>query len=118
LAVDIGYIVLVHQQVQNAADSAALAGAAELADLELQVFFADPTAVTTLAQTATTKAQAGAKKFTGLNTGGTKLLTLLDSDITVGYLGTPTSSSTIQLSNPPAVLPNTVQVIIRRDSTV
>jgi Flp pilus assembly protein TadG len=117
-AVDIGYIVLVHQEVQNAADSAALAGASKLADLEFKLFFATPGSATSIVQTATTNANAEAKSFAALNQGGSKFLTLSDADITVGYLGTPTGTSTIQAPNPPSVIPNTVQVIIRRDSSV
>ena len=36
-AVDIGYMVVVRQELQNAADSSALAGASQLADLGYQV---------------------------------------------------------------------------------
>src|SRR5262245_60828045 len=117
-AVDIGYIVLVHQEVQNAADSAALAGASKLADLEFKTYFASLNSINSIVQTATNNAKAEAQTFAALNQGGSKFLTLLDADITVGYLGTPTSTSTIQASNLPSVLPNTVQVIIRRDSSV
>lgn len=114
--VDIGYIVLVRQELQNAADSAALAGAGKLYDLELQANFA-PQGGLLLVDPAVAGATGEACLFTGKNTAGNLAVVVNNSDIIVGSCG---GSSPLQILPPsaPGFLPNTVQVTVRRDATV
>lgn len=115
-AVDVGYIVEVRQELQNAADSASLAGAGKLYDLELQANFASQGGLL-LVDPAVTAATSEARLFAGKNTAGGLSVAVNDSDIVVGYSD---GSSPFQILPPsaPSFLPNTVQVTVRRDATV
>lgn len=123
LAVDLGYVMMVRSEMQNAADSAALAGASQLLDKRLLEGPARrAAAIAAVQQAARTEAQAFAQK----NTGGGLALSLdanssndEGGDIVVGYLAQPSNLSqklerTTMTSTQP---PNSVQVIVHRDQT-
>jgi Flp pilus assembly protein TadG len=110
-AVDISYIAMVTSDLQNAADSAALAGAEQLQD-----YYAIWMAGTSSQQTtAITKAQANAttcaQKFAKYNSAGGVNPVLPSSDVTFGYFdGTTYTSPT-----PSGKYPNTAQIVLRYD---
>ncbi|MBI3839437.1 MAG: hypothetical protein HY288_16075, partial [Planctomycetia bacterium] len=112
--VDMGYVVRVKAELQNAADAAALAGAAKLMTPQ----FAGILNVNTLASSEITAAQTEARRFAGLNTAGNTSLSLPNTDIVVGYLANPKSQQGILIAWSGGTLPNTVQVLMRRDSAV
>src|SRR5262249_58864448 len=117
-SVDVGYTVLVREELQTAADSASMAGASKLLEIELKANF-NALNATTLTNQAISNAKSEARLFAGKNTaGGNVYLTLPDSDITVGYMDLTSGSPTLVTAVPPLTFPNTVQVITRRDSTV
>jgi hypothetical protein len=121
-AVDLGYIALVHSQLQNAADSAALAGASQLAEPTLLGGTPNlSTAQTNAMANATTQAQTFARD----NYGGGVALSLAHNpansasgDIVIGYIANPGSSSSpltpTVVGN--GTFPNAVQVRTRRDT--
>jgi hypothetical protein len=113
-AVDIGWIVKTHEELQNAADSAAMAGAGKLEDYEVMSTFT--TTPATLKTTASSAAVNEAQKFGQKNTGGGITLVLNTSDISTGYIASPSWGSTYQTNS--SNFPNSVQVVVRRDSTV
>src|SRR5690348_14200667 len=67
-AVDIGYIVSVQSQLQNAADAAALAGAAELMQPYVQYYYPlqTPAVKAQVRQAAIDSARARARQFAAL----------------------------------------------------
>src|SRR6266581_3553916 len=93
VAVDLGYIARVRGELQNAADSAALAGASQLLD--------DSLLKSTPEQGhAMAKARAEAQTFAKSNHGGGVALTLGDNsnndaagDVYCGYLSNPSDRS-------------------------
>ncbi|MBI3839439.1 MAG: hypothetical protein HY288_16085 [Planctomycetia bacterium] len=111
--VDMGYVVRVKAELQNAADAAALAGAAELMTPQ----FAGILNLSALASSEITAAQAEARRFAGLNTAGNTSLSLPNSDIVVGYLANPKDQQQTLSAWSSGSLPNSVQVLMRRDST-
>jgi Flp pilus assembly protein TadG len=116
-AVDLGYIVVIQSDLQNAADSSALAGAQALTAYYAQYNLpglsgGQQAAIVTSAKAA---ASAAAKQYAGLNAAGVPSLTLLDSDIEYGFTDhkgnyTASTSST-------TTFPNTVKVTLRRDGS-
>ena len=114
-AVDMGWIVLVQSDLQNAADSAALAGAGQLMNGFVSYNLPNQTNnQPTILSTAESSAKASAKQFAGLNAaGGVSSLTLLDSDIQFGF----TDASGNYTVAGSGVYPNTVKVTVRRDAT-
>src|SRR4051812_45141705 len=121
-AIDLGWIVVVQSDLQNAADSAALAGAAPLMDGYVQyatvkaaqsgsATTAQLASLSTITSNAKVSARAAAKQYAALNTAGAPL-TLLDSDIEFGY-----TDSSGSYSSSSSNFPNTVKVLLRRDST-
>jgi Flp pilus assembly protein TadG len=115
-AVDVGWIVLAQSDLQNAADSAALAGASQL--MNGFVMYNLPNQTTnqpSILSTAESGAKASAKQFAGLNAaGGVSSLTLLDSDIQFGYTDANGAYTAYGVGSP---YPNTVKVTVRRDGT-
>jgi Flp pilus assembly protein TadG len=121
-AVDLGYIALVHAQLQNAADSAALAGASQLTDPAL---LGGTPNLTTAQASASANARAQAQAFAADNYGGGVPLTLNANrgnapggDIVVGYMENPsrlTSPFTPIAVGSPS-FPNAVQVTVHRDA--
>jgi Flp pilus assembly protein TadG len=114
-AVDMGYIVQTKEELESAADSAAMAGAGKLRDYEVQYYFSanKPAFATTASNSATSEAQ----KFGQKNNGGGVNLVVNTSDISVGYLASPPWQNSFQ-STPANSMPNCVQVTTRRDRNV
>ena len=114
-AVDLGWIAVVKSDLQNAADSAALAGANPLMDNYVLYHLPNQTAAqkSTLLNSAMAGARAKAKQFAGYNAaGGVGSLSLLDADIEFGFLD---ASSKYTAMPTYTGYPNTVKVTIRRD---
>jgi Flp pilus assembly protein TadG len=110
-AVDISYIVMVTSDLQNAADSAALAGAEQLQDYYAIWMAGTGSQKTKAITTAQTKATTYAQNFAKYNTAGGVNPVLPSSDVTFGYFdGTTYTSPT-----PSGKFPNTAQVVLRYD---
>jgi Flp pilus assembly protein TadG len=114
-AVDMGYIIVVRTQLQNAADASALAGTSQLLDQSLLT--GTPNQCQAIAN-----AVNQAQQFSHANTAGGVAVALPDNpsnspcgDIVCGYLSNPADLSQ-QMDF--TTFPNSVQVITRRDSTV
>ena len=116
-AVDIGWIVVVKSDLQNAADAAALAGANSMIDSSVQYNSPNQTAAQKSAILASAKAaaQAKAKEYAKYNgAGGVASLELLDSDIEFGF----TDAANKYTPAPTFTgFPNTVKATLRRDGT-
>jgi hypothetical protein len=120
-AVDTGWIVTVKSELQNAADAAAQAGAATLADGFVQYNLPGQTNQLGVLKTAKDTARAEAKKFAALNQGGNVSLVLADSDIEFGFTDNSTPPNYYPEGNskyPSGAFPNTVRVTLRRDQSV
>jgi Flp pilus assembly protein TadG len=130
LAVDLGWIMAVHVQMQAAADSAALAGTQKLLDASyLQGTNAANTGAA--ADTAMANANTAAQTFAHKNSAGGVSLTLAlnedasgkvdndpNGDIVCGYLASPSNQAQAMVVTNPGVgpYPNSVQVTVHRDS--
>jgi Flp pilus assembly protein TadG len=115
-AVDLGWITHTQNELQAAADAAALAGAAQLPDGFVQYYTPGQTSAqqTTILNNATAAARTYAKNYASSNRAGdVSSLNLQDSDIEFGY--TDSSGNYTPLSSYSG-FPNTVQVLLRRDS--
>jgi Flp pilus assembly protein TadG len=114
-AVDIGWMVLVKADLQNAADAAALSGVKPLMDGYVNYSLTLSSAQkTNILNAAMTSAKANAKTYAGYNAaGGVSSLTLNDSDIEFGF--TDGSGNYTTLANT-SNYPNTIKVTLRRDS--
>jgi hypothetical protein len=111
--VDMGWIVLVQSQLQNAADAAAMAGASELSGgpftwngyssssqtyTLLDSLINDASALTGTAPTTNSQvgaAQSGAQATAGYNTAGGQAVSLATSDISVGYTNIDASGGSV-----------------------
>lgn len=115
-AVDMGWIVLVQTDLQNAADSAALAAASQLTNGFVQYNLPNQTNnQSSILSTAKSGAIASAKQYAGLNAaGGVSSLTVLSSDVEFGFTD---ASGNYTASSSGSGYPNTVKVTVRRDST-
>ena len=82
LAVDLGYVYVVRDQLQAAADAAAMAGVSAFASPSQFVKNSNPNSLTTLAVSR-------AQDYVSKNYADRKTLTLAASDITVGHLAHP-----------------------------
>lgn len=114
-AVDIGYMVLVRSQLQNAADAAALAAADQLIQPSVQYNYPNTstTQKTVILNQATNAATAAAQRIAGLNqAGGLTGLTVNASDVVPGFLD---SQGVFSPTPPDPRFPNSVQVTVRRD---
>ncbi len=118
VAVDLGNAWMVKQELRNAADSAALAGAGQLGQIykdlsaeEQQNYYltsADLQTIVDQVQTLTPKSAAG----------GT-LLTFSAADIVLGEWDSTTRTLTpVPVDTPGSPAPTAVQVLVRRDATV
>jgi Flp pilus assembly protein TadG len=132
-AVDMGLITHTQNELQSAADAAALAGAGQLSTGWVNYYSPGQSSAnqTTILDNAKSSAKTAAKNFAGYNSaGGVSSLTLLDADITFGY--TDASGNFTPLASGQAVadpsgtgasqatytgFPNTVKVVMRRDSS-
>ena len=112
IAVDIAVIAVVRSQLSTAADSAALAGAQQLAAERVL-------GATTLTSGNITTINNQALKFAQSNTvlGATPVLSTNLSEIVVGYLDLTNPSSTLNSSSSLTTSFNSVQVTLSRDST-
>ncbi|HMF17834.1 MAG TPA: Tad domain-containing protein, partial [Gemmataceae bacterium] len=114
-AVDIGWIVLAKTNLQNTADSAALAGADPLMNGYVQYNLASTNAVKTTVLNATlASARARAKEYAGYNSaGGVSSLALNDSDIEFGFLDAKNNYTPMPTYTG---FPNTIKVTMRLDN--
>jgi Flp pilus assembly protein TadG len=116
--IDVGWIGLVESNLQNAADSAALAGANALNEgyvAYVQAGIAtSSTSQSTVISTYEANAKAAAIQYAALNGAGDSSLTLLPGDIEFGYTD---ASGTYTTPAPSGSYPNTIKVTLRRDST-
>jgi Flp pilus assembly protein TadG len=104
-AVDLAWIVQTQADLQNAADSAALAGAGQLMTGYVQYNLPGQTQQSRILTTSESSATTYAQNFASYNAaGGVSSLTLNSSDIVFSS----TTNSTF---------PNTIQVTMRRDSS-
>jgi Flp pilus assembly protein TadG len=123
LAVDLGWIMAVDTQVQSAADSAALAGAAQLLD---QSYLQGTQNTGPASDAAMSNARTAAQTFAHMNSAG-GLSPVLDAnasnattgDIVCGYLANPSDQSQALTVTTPGQgpYPNSVQVTVHRDGT-
>ncbi|HEV3119826.1 MAG TPA: pilus assembly protein TadG-related protein [Gemmataceae bacterium] len=113
-SIDAGYMVLVRTDLQNAADSAALAGAEKMQELWVQYYTPgqpNQSGILTSATTNTTGSpMATAERFATYNRAGNVNLTLLDQDVHFGFTNASGTYSTSY-----AGFPNTIEVTVRRD---
>src|SRR6185437_4189515 len=82
MAVDIGYLCTVRDELQRTADAAAIAAAWELADQYGK-------AGTQAADTLSSSARGKAAQFASLNLVGNESPGLASDDVTVGYMANP-----------------------------
>ncbi len=116
-SIDVGWITHTHNELQAAADAAALAGAGQLGDGFVSYYLpgVSSSQKTTILNNAKTQATTAAQAYAGYNgAGDVSSLTLLSSDIEFGY----TDSSGNYTALPTYTgYPNTVKVTLRRDSS-
>lgn len=112
-AIDIGYVTETNLELQNAADSAALAAAEQLPPYYVQYYSpgADQATVVSNAQTA---ANLFAKNYAGFHRAGPVSSVVLDTtnDVELGYQD---ANTPYQSPPPKGTFPNTVQVTLRLD---
>lgn len=116
-AVDLGWITHTHNQLQSAADAAALAGAGSLTDNYVKFNLQGVTAAqkTTLKNDAVTLATATARNFAGYHPAGEVAnLTLLSTDVEMGYTDAAGTYTTPVKADQ---YPNTVKVTMRREAS-
>jgi Flp pilus assembly protein TadG len=113
-AVDIAWIVQSRSDLQNAADSAALAGAEQLMNGFVQYSLPGQTQKSTILTTSETSAKTYAKNFAGYNTaGGIQSLVLNNADIQFGFTD---AQNNFTAAPTYTGFPNTVKVTMRLDS--
>src|SRR5436305_12853182 len=114
-SLDVGYMIVVRTELQNAADAAAMAGAQQLMQPYAEYYGPGQTvAQQTLAyNNAVSMAKATAKAVSAMNTAGGVGIKLQDADIPVGYYNgtTITASGSWSLGT---TFPNSAQVLARR----
>jgi Flp pilus assembly protein TadG len=116
-SIDAGWMTLAKQDLQNAADAAALAGAEKLQDLYVQYNQPGQTSQSSILTQATTHSgsnspMATAEAFASYNRAGNKNLGVPDTDVSFGFLDAQGN-----YTSPYSGFPNTIQVVVRRDST-
>src|SRR5262245_36679212 len=110
-AVDIGWVAVSQAELQNTADSAALAGAGPLMDGAVLYYMPNQTATQKAAVVSTylANARTKAKEYAGYNgSGGVSSLTLRDSDIEFGYLDANNSYTAADSSGLVSIVQNLV----------
>src|SRR5262249_55980541 len=113
LCIDIGWTTVTKSELQNAADSAAAAGAAQLQAYYGNYSVAAQGQRSSIIATAKQAASTYASRYAGYNSaGGVSSLTLPAGDIVFGF-----TDANGNFSSGGTNFPNTVQVITRRDST-
>jgi Flp pilus assembly protein TadG len=122
-SIDMGYIVAVRGELQNAADAAALAGAQQLQTLYVSYYSPGQTQQQAYYQTATTNTAGpngetppitSAQQFAAYNRAGGVSIKVPTSDVSFSYYDGVNAPIAAQYPN---VFPNTVTVVTRRDST-
>jgi hypothetical protein len=112
-AVDVGWMVTTNNHLQNAADSAALAGADPLMDGFVKYQYVPTNQKSTVLQTSLVASRALAKKFAGYNAaGGKSSLALRDEDIEFGFTDQANKYTPLPQYTG---FPNTIKVKMRRD---
>lgn len=113
LAVDVGYGIMVKNELQNAADAAALAGARQLGKIYHDMSIAQINAQHTdyLSADKQTMVRNAAKSAASANKAAGVSVTLNDADITIGNWNTTTK----QIISPD-VFPLAIQVIARNNN--
>ncbi len=109
LAVDLGYVTVVHTQLQTAADASAMAGVSGLTDTSKFEFSTTQAMLVALAQSR-------AQDYANKNVAAGKALQLSSSDILVGYLANPENlqDSIVTATSEPY---NAVHVVVRKDAS-
>ena len=119
-SIDIGYICSVEAELQNAADSAALAGAQQLQNAFVQFYAPGQTQRQQIYNTATTDTSnpnspiPTAQRFAAANQAGGVYVQVPASDITFSYYD---GTNAPVPASYPTQFPNTVTVTTRRDNT-
>jgi Flp pilus assembly protein TadG len=119
-SVDIGYMILVRAELQNAADAAALAGAEKLQDLYVNYYMPLQPQRAQIYNTATNNTgvwsspKYAAKKYATYNKAGNVAITVPDADISFSYKDA--DGNTLAPAYPER-FPNTITVVARRDNT-
>jgi len=110
-AIDMGYIVMSRGELQNAADSAALASVEQLAPYYVQYYSPGANRATVLSN-AQNQAALFAKNYASFHQAGETSSVVLDTtnDLQLGYQD---SSTPYQSPPPSGYFPNTVQVTLR-----
>jgi hypothetical protein len=120
-SIDIGYMVLVKAELQNAADAAALAGAEKLQALYVQYYLPNQTQQYQIFTTATTNTRSSdcpmyvAEQYAQYNHAGGVYVQVHDSDVTFSFNDGQTGTRAAIF---PAFFPNTITVVTRRDTTL
>jgi Flp pilus assembly protein TadG len=112
-AVDTGYIVMTRGELQNAADSAALAAAEQLIPYYVQYYSPGADRETVLSN-AQTRAKLFAKNFAGFHRAGNTSSVVLDTTNGVRF-GYQDASTAFQSPPPSGYFPNTVEVTLLLD---
>jgi Flp pilus assembly protein TadG len=118
-SIDLGYVVTVRSELQNAADAAALAGAQQLQTYFVQFYMPGQTDQATVYNNATTDVTTPgapiptAQRLAASNQAGNVAITVPASDVTFSYY----DGSTFSSPRFPSRFPNTVNVTTRRDGS-
>jgi Flp pilus assembly protein TadG len=110
LAVDIGYLYTVRNELQRSADAAAIAATWELIDKDGRVG-------TETTDSLATSARSKAAQFASLNKVGNESPGLASDDVNVGYMSDPSDPNGALVATPSGKLPNAVFVRVQRTST-
>lgn len=116
-SIDLGYIVAVKGELQNAADAAALAGAARLQNPYVQYYAPGQPNQSQIFSSVSDSTKPGsaistAQRFANYNKAGGVSISVPDSDVTFSYYdGTNPFVPAVY----PATFPNTITVTTRRD---
>jgi Flp pilus assembly protein TadG len=118
-SVDLGYMIVVRTELQNAADAAAMAGAEQLMEPYARFYAPGQTVAQQLLiyLDAVAMAKATAKAVSVMNTAGGANINLQDGDVKVGFYDGTTFTASPALWLPGTNFPNSVQVLARRDNT-
>jgi Flp pilus assembly protein TadG len=118
-AIDLGYVASVQGQLQNAADAAALAGAERLQPLYVQYYSPGQTQKSQIYQLATSDTTTAtgpictAQQYAHDNVAGGVHIDLLAADVSFSYYD---GTNAFAAPSYPNTFPNTVTVVVRRDS--
>lgn len=109
LAVDVGYLYTVRNELQRTADAAAIAAAWELADR-------DGNATNSNATNLSSSARSYAVQYASFNKVGAESPLLASDDVNVGYMANPSDPNDALVATPSGMLPNAVSVRVQRTS--